>query len=728
MWPDGNYGFSLTGSGQILGIWDAGRVRGEHQEFATNRVTQKDGATTNSNHATHVAGTMIAKGVKANAKGMAYQASLHAYDWNSDASEMADAAATGLRVSNHSYGFIRGWRYNYFNDGRWAWFGNPAVSQREDYRFGFYSSYTQEWDQIAENAPYYLIVKSAGNDRGEGPQSQPVEHWVWINGNWQLSNSVRDIDGGSSGYDCIGELGVAKNILTVGAVHDIPNGYSSPSDVVMSSFSGWGPTDDGRIKPDVVANGIELYSCIATGNAAYDTYSGTSMSAPNVSGSIGLLLQHHQNLYGSNPLRASTLKALIIHTADEAGSYEGPDYKFGWGLMNTLKAVQVMQKNYDRGGTHIYEFVLNQGSIVEYQVRSEGTEPLRATICWTDPAGTPPTVSLDPTVSMLVNDVDLRIIGPGGNTFYPYILDPANPSAPAATGDNIRDNVEQVHISSPIAGLYTIRISHKGTLSGGSQAVSLIITGNSDILVTVDQKLSDGSSVDSVGRWEGGPDFVDYRVPHTFPFAVGATEVLRAAQKIILHEKYHKWDISNTVVNHHEFIIKEKMRNISALFQTTKPSITLRNELISAPGREGGMIEFKDPWLIDYADPEYGNNKRNRGMDAPFKSRPSPFKPDYTTSYNGDVYQGVFLNQDPDETPVYYSLRAPQQQVIAFHGEDITWYFQGWAGDQVSFQHPSRNETAVVFQADGAQARALYKGHLASNRLAALGNNNQRKM
>ena len=193
--------------------------------------------------------------------------------------------------------------------------------------------------------------------------------------------------------------------------------------------------------------------------------------------------------------------------------------------------------------------------------------------------------------------------------------------------------------------------------------------------VLIDQRLEDGSSVDSVGRWENN-QFKVYKVPNQIDFVIGSVEILRATQKILMNQKYNNWTGESDVKNHHEFEILNSTQEIVANLKVTKSGIIIRNELLSAPGQEGGTIEFKDPWLIDYPDPQYGHNKRNRGMDAPFKSRPSPFKPDYTTSYDGDGYQGVFLNQDPDETPVYYSVRAPLEQVIPFHNEEVTWYFQ----------------------------------------------------
>ncbi|MEO0092552.1 MAG: S8 family serine peptidase [candidate division WOR-3 bacterium] len=470
VWPSGIGGFSLTGSSETLGIWDAGRVRLEHQEFE-NRAIQKDNAPSNHFHATHVAGTMIAAGIDTNAKGMSYQGNLHAYDWNNDESEMATAASNGLQVSNHSYGIITGW---YYSDG-WHWYGDPSVASSEDYKFGFYSNEARDWDEIARKAPYYLIVKSAGNDRLEGPQTQPVTHTHSGSGGYTCTH---DLDGGPNGYDCISHSGVAKNILTVGAVDDIPNGYSDSSDVRMSTFSCWGPTDDGRIKPDIVTNGIGLYSCNSISNNSYITLSGTSMSSPNASGSVGLLLQARRNYWGDNPLRASTIKGLIIHTADEAGPYPGPDYMFGWGLMNTLKAVQVIKADSSAGGNFmIREYILNNAEQIEFPAISDGTQPLRVTICWTDTAGNPPPPSLDPPTPMLVNDLDLRVISPTKTIYYPWILDPSNPSAPATTGDNIRDNVEQVYIATPSAGIYTIRITHKRTLVAGPQPVSVILTG-----------------------------------------------------------------------------------------------------------------------------------------------------------------------------------------------------------------------------------------------------------
>ncbi|MCI5146674.1 MAG: peptidase S8, partial [Candidatus Electrothrix sp. AR3] len=306
VWPGGSVGLSLDGSGMTVGIWDGGSVRSTHQEFnntGSTRVLQHDTSAVHY-HATHVAGTLIAGGVDAAAKGMAPNATLYAWDWLSDNSEMAAAAAGGLLLSNHSYGWARGWYGT-------SWYGDPTVSDQEDYLFGFYDNIAKFTDQVATNAPYYLAVISAGNDRGND------------------GGGVYPPDGGAEGYDCISHMGIAKNVLTVGAVRDVTAGYTDPTDVQMLFYSNWGPADDGRIKPDICGNGDALYSTYHISDTAYTSKSGTSMATPNVTASLLLLQEHYHERYGSY-LKAATLKALALHTADEAGP-TGPDYMFGWG-------------------------------------------------------------------------------------------------------------------------------------------------------------------------------------------------------------------------------------------------------------------------------------------------------------------------------------------------------------------------------------------------------------
>ena len=464
----GGLGYTLNGQGMQIGEWDGGATLVGHQEFG-NRATQSDNATSLSNHATHVAGTMIASGVQVSAKGMAPQASLLAHDWNNDNSEMATAASNGLILSNHSYGILSGWANGSFSPATsgWHWFGDPSVSSTEDYKFGYYSDGARVWDEIANNAPNYLIVKSAGNDRN---QYHSGGHYVWQNG-WSYSTVSRNPDGNADGYDCISGEGVSKNVMTIGAVDDVLN-YSGPSSVTMSWFSGWGPTDDGRIKPDLVANGVSLYSAMANGTTSYGSMSGTSMSAPCATGGLALVQQHAFNTKNSY-LKSSTLKALAIHTAKEAGSAQGPDYQFGWGLLDVEHAIEVLDDTLAMVGMH----TLTNSSTFSIPI-TFSSNPVRITIAWNDPAGTPVNSNLlNNTTSMLVNDLDVRLTSPSGQVYYPYVLNPNSPSSVATLGDNSRDNIEMIDLPNGVApGVYSLSVSHKGTLVG-NQEFALILTG-----------------------------------------------------------------------------------------------------------------------------------------------------------------------------------------------------------------------------------------------------------
>jgi len=462
--------YELSGKDMIAGVWDGGVVYVNHIEFSDNglsRVSKNDAAQTLSDHATHVTGTIAAKGIEPAAKGMAFNSRVHSYDWNNDLSEMSNEAANGLLLSNHSYGTVTGWNWN---GSDWEWAGDESISTTEDYRFGFYTSSARSYDAVARNAPYYLIVKSAGNDRGDGP-----------------SDAGASVDGGYDGFDCISSAGNAKNILTIGATADMPNGYTgNPEDVRITSFSSFGPSDDGRIKPDICGNGQGLYSTSADASEIYNSKSGTSMSAPNVTGSL-LLLQEYYFRQSGEFMKAASLKALAIHTADEAGE-PGPDYTYGWGLLNTESAARLISHNGCDAliSEHSYE-----GNAMNLDFYSDGTKPLVFTVVWTDPPGSPPEASLDPRDKMLVNDLNITAVN-GEEAFFPYILDVENPQMAAKTGVNTVDNVEKIHIETPLPGLYSLEISHSGNILHDTQDFSLIVSG-------IDSNCAANLETDSVG-------------------------------------------------------------------------------------------------------------------------------------------------------------------------------------------------------------------------------------
>ncbi|MFC5410630.1 S8 family serine peptidase [Larkinella bovis] len=477
LYTGGALGLRLSGTSAAvrdkLGIWDGGKVRPTHVEL-TGRVTQRDSSQTVENHPTHVAGILMGAGLNNRARGMAFGANLKAYDFGNDNAEVA-AAASDLLISNHSYNLLAGWVFNADRAGdvKWEWWGDSTISATEDYKFGIYSNGARNWDRIAVAAPYYLLVKSAGNTHGQNGPGAGALHWI-ASSNTQSRTTRRD----QSSYDQISTDSNAKNILSVGAVSSIATEYRQPADVRLASFSSWGPTDDGRIKPDLVGVGVSVLSTGSANDNAYTTLSGTSMAAPNVSGSLLLLQEYYAQLHDGQLMRSSTLKGLALHTTEEAGDAPGPDYRFGWGLLNAEKAARVIG-NADK--SHLLEErTLNQSETQTVSLVASGRGPLVVTICWTDPEGTALAASganLNNRSPRLVNDLDIRLAD-GAQIIQPWVLDPANPASPATRGDNIRDNVEQILVADAIPGkTYTLTISHKNTLRNGKQEFALVASG-----------------------------------------------------------------------------------------------------------------------------------------------------------------------------------------------------------------------------------------------------------
>ena len=254
LYSGGSLGIDLKGNlpeldGRLC-IWDGGMPRLSHVEFG-GRIRQKDINTTLSDHATHLSGTIAAAGVNPQVKGMAFGAKLDVWDYTDDLVEMAQNASKIL-VSNHSYGPVVGWVFNQSRPGndpklKWEWWGNTSISTTEDYRFGFYDEKAQDLDKLAFNNPHYLIVKSADNKHAEtGP---PIGVPYFLRNTAQTSILDRNRN---DAYDVIPSEANAKNILTIGGANVNNNNFS------VADFSGWGPTDDGRIKPDLLGIGTNI--------------------------------------------------------------------------------------------------------------------------------------------------------------------------------------------------------------------------------------------------------------------------------------------------------------------------------------------------------------------------------------------------------------------------------------------------------------------------------------
>lgn len=451
LWPEGSLGLQLEGEGMLGGVWDGGKVRETH-ELLSGQVTLSDAANIYESHGTHVAGIMVGKVLEGSgysnfatvARGMAYKGHALTFDWNDDLGEMAEEASEGLLVSNHSYGLDL------------SQVNNPLVY------IGRYDYTSRMVDNMMYYAPKYMVVTAAGNDRGYG--------------------NPNPADGG---YNLLGgQMTTAKNDIVVAATGKVLN-YTGPNSVPIASFSSWGPTIDNRVKPDIAANGTEVVSSVAyklvagTFQPADDGYSadsGTSMAAPSVAGAIMLLQELAADLNDGEYLDSATIKALIIQTARQADNNPGPDPRYGWGLMATDLAAELLIDAHNEGNS-FYEVVTLNNSNSSYVRHVKATDNnLKVTMVWNDPAGNVQQGSNPPPV--LINDLDMRITDSQGNVFYPWRLGATYTSTAKRDGDNAVDNVEVIEVQNAIAGeVYKIEVTHKGTLTRGKQDFSIVASG-----------------------------------------------------------------------------------------------------------------------------------------------------------------------------------------------------------------------------------------------------------
>ncbi len=432
LYTNGSLELDLSGAGMQVGVWDAGTARATHQEF-DSRIQIADGGALD-NHGTLVTGAIVASGVKEKAKGVAFAATALNHDWSRDKIEVAEAAANGLLLSNHSYGI--------------------QTDRVPDWYFGAYIRVSQDWDNIMHLAPYYLMVTAAGNAQNSFDNESPI------------SGRTQD------GYDLLLGFSTSKNGLVVAGANADVDSKGNITQAKVAGYSSFGPIDDGRIKPDLAGDGTLVHTTSATSDDSYTSSMGTSMAAPGVTGSLLLLQEYHQNLYGSF-MKAATLKGLALHTADDVQE-EGPDYKMGWGVLNTKKAAQVLQNK--EFSSMVSEETLQEGETIRFSVMANGEEPVVASISWTDPAGT--TINrgdLNSQTAALINDLDIRI-SQNGRSYLPWKLNPAQAAQAASKGDNTVDPYERINIPNA-QGEYTITISHKGGLLEGAQDFSLIVSG-----------------------------------------------------------------------------------------------------------------------------------------------------------------------------------------------------------------------------------------------------------
>lgn len=477
-----------TGAGVLIAQWDEGSVRASHFELS-GRVRVRDrawrsaisSAADPSAHATHIAGTLIGDGtLEPSAAGVAQGAALWSHTWSWDVIEER-AAAPFVAVSTHAYGVALGWagRGEGCEQGA-TFFGGTGY---EDAAFGKYWRTAAQLD-AALFATDAISIWAAGNERADAGPFGDAPHFHYPD----CEQPHEDLHAHevNAHYDTLGGALSAKNAIAVGAAADIEIEPITPELIVPLAFSSFGPTDDGRIKPDLVASGETLYSTSASSDTEHEVVSGTSSAASVVAGGVALLTQIYRETHDGRDPRAAEMKALLLHTAREAGGDEGPDYAMGFGLFDGVAAANVLQEDgaliaSAEPARLIEVAVLHDGQAVELNAAelAPGTA-LRVTLAWIDPAGDANEGGIDQATPALRNDLELALIAPDGVTiFYPWRLDPEQPQAAASRdGPNHVDPIERVDVPAEDnvwQGAWTVRVSSANALLGDRpQAFALV--------------------------------------------------------------------------------------------------------------------------------------------------------------------------------------------------------------------------------------------------------------
>lgn len=394
---DYGVGFGYDGTGVSVCVRDDGGV-GPHIDFTGRKIDDYvyGGLGANTTHGDMVSGIFCGAGnINPDIKGMAPGANLYLLNYEADFLDntLMLYDTHGMVITNSSYS-------NGCNSG--------------------YTTITETVDrQIYENQDL-LHVFSAGNSNNSDCGYGAGNQWGNITGGHKQG----------------------KNVIATANLDN--TGLLQPS-------SSRGPASDGRIKPDISAHGHEQMS--TDPNNVYEPGGGTSAAAPSIAGVAAQLYHAYKEYNNGNNPPSGLIKSLILNTAFEKGNI-GPDYQFGWGVINGYHALQaIMNHNYE-----ISAIDQDQTMNIVLNVPA-GIAQAKFMIYWMDQSGAVM------GTKALVNDIDLTVTDPSNNEHLPWLLDhnptPADLNKPATKGEDHLNNVEQVAIEFPEPGDYILNV--KGT-------------------------------------------------------------------------------------------------------------------------------------------------------------------------------------------------------------------------------------------------------------------------
>lgn len=363
---------------------------------------------------------------------------------------------------------------------------------------GVYDLLSQNLDEMAFKVPEQLDVFAAGND-GTGVCGGYPAGYFNVSGGFQT----------------------AKNILTVGSCF---------RDHVVSSTSSRGPLKDGRLKPEIMAVGANIYCPVP--NNSYTFTSGTSLACPQVVGILSLLSERYKQLHANANPKSDLLKAIAINGASDLGR-PGPDFWYGFGMVNGARSLDILENN------HYARNTISSGTAPQTRAITvpPQTAQLKVLLYYHDP------VASAASATQLINDLDLRVVEPGGTIHRPLILDPSVSGAGnnAVEGADHLNNVEQVTINNPAAGSYTISVSDFSIPSGPQDYVLVYDFIPNDIkLLFPLANTSAPANTDMYIYWDAPADVTTTKVEYSINNGASWTTIEAAVPANV---RFYKWAV-----------------------------------------------------------------------------------------------------------------------------------------------------------------------------------------